>query len=83
MWKYQNEKEAKRLQGAKKLKKNEGMVWAPPRNETSWLDWDEASRGKKHVKAGARRRNGGAEKSLSCRMRWGKHFRGLGWRKPP
>ena len=48
LWRYQNEKEeAKRLQGAKKLKKSEAMVWAPPRNQTNWPGWEEASKGEK------------------------------------
>ena len=38
-------KEQKKLQGAKKFKKSEGMVWAPPTNETSWPDWDESRKG--------------------------------------
>ena len=40
LWRYQNEKEGStRLQGAKKFKKSEEMVWAPPRNKTHWLGW--------------------------------------------
>ena len=37
-----NEKEeAIRMQGARKLRKDEEKVWAPPRNITKWPDWDE------------------------------------------
>ena len=33
LWRYQNEKEeAKLLQGARKLREDEEMAWAPPRN---------------------------------------------------
>ena len=42
LWMYQNEKEeAIRMQGARKLRKDEEKVWAPPRNITKWPDWDE------------------------------------------
>ena len=40
---YQNEKdEAKRLQGARKPRKDEEMAWAPPRKMSKWPDWEEA-----------------------------------------
>ena len=40
---YQNEKEeAKRLQGARKPRKDEEMAWAPPRSESAWPHWEEA-----------------------------------------
>ena len=40
---YQNEKEeAKRLQGVRKLRQDEEIAWAPPRNMTKWPDWEEA-----------------------------------------
>ena len=43
LWRYQNEtEEAKRLQGARKLRKDEGMAWAPPRKMSNWPDWEEA-----------------------------------------
>ena len=42
LWMYQNEEEAKRLQGARKPRKDEEMVWAPPRNMSKWPDWEEA-----------------------------------------
>ena len=43
VWMYQNEKEeAKRLQGARKPRKDEEMAWAPPRNISKWPDWEEA-----------------------------------------
>ena len=29
---------------APRSSKNEDMVGAPPRNETNWLDWEEASK---------------------------------------
>ena len=45
LWEYQNEKEeAKILQGARKLRKDEEMAWAPPRNMSKWPDWEEARR---------------------------------------
>ena len=43
LWMYQNEKEeAKRLQGVRKLRQDEEMDWAPPRNVSNWPDWEEA-----------------------------------------
>ena len=43
LWMYQNEKEeAKRMQGARKPRKDEEMAWAPPRNMSKWTDWEEA-----------------------------------------
>ena len=40
---YQSEKgEAKRLQGVRKLRQDEEIAWAPPRNMTKWPDWEEA-----------------------------------------
>ena len=43
LWMYQNEKEeAKRQQGVRKLRQDEEIAWAPPRNMTKWLDWEEA-----------------------------------------
>ena len=43
LWMYQNEKEkAKRLQGVRKLRQDEEIAWAPPRNMTKWPDWEEA-----------------------------------------
>ena len=43
LWRYQNEEEeANRLQGARKLRKDEEMAWAPPRNRSNWPDWEEA-----------------------------------------
>ena len=45
LWKFQNEKEeAQILQGAGKLWKDEEMAWAPPRNMSTWPDWEEARR---------------------------------------
>ena len=39
LWMYQNEKEeAKRLQGARKPRKDEEMAWAPPTNISKWPD---------------------------------------------
>ena len=41
---YQNEQEeAKRLQGAREPRKDEELVWAPPRNTSKWPDREEAS----------------------------------------
>ena len=43
MWKYQREKAAaRRLQVARKQRKDEGMAWAPPRNMSNWPDREEA-----------------------------------------
>ena len=43
LWMYQDEKEeAKRMQGARKPRKDEEVTWAPPRNISSWPDWEEA-----------------------------------------
>ena len=43
MWRYQNEKEeAKKMQSARKLRKDEEMAWAPPRNMSNRPDWEEA-----------------------------------------
>ena len=43
LWMYQNEKEeVKRLQGVRKLRQDEVLAWAPPRNMTKWPDWEEA-----------------------------------------
>ena len=48
LWMYQNEKEdAKRLQGARKPRKDEEIAWAPPRNISKWPDWEGRDRGKK------------------------------------
>ena len=45
LWRYQSEtEEAKRLQGARKPRKDEGMAWAPPRKMSNWPDWEEARR---------------------------------------
>ena len=30
------------MQGARKLRKDKEMAWAPPRNMSNWLDWEEA-----------------------------------------
>ena len=43
LWMYQNGKEeAKRLQRARKPRKDEEMAWAPPRNRSDWPFWEEA-----------------------------------------
>ena len=45
LWRYQSEKaETKRLQGARKLRRDEEMAWAPPRNMSNWLDWEEVEK---------------------------------------
>ena len=42
---YQHEKEeAKRLQGARKPRKDEEMAWAPPRNKSDWPSCEEATK---------------------------------------
>ena len=43
LWMYRNEKEeVKRMQAARKLRKDEAMAWAPPRNMSNWPDWEDA-----------------------------------------
>ena len=45
LWMYPNEKEeAKRLQGARKSRKDEEMAWVPPRNKSKWPSWEEATK---------------------------------------
>ena len=45
MWIYQNEKEeATRLQGERKLRKDEEMSLAPPRKKSDWPGWEEATK---------------------------------------
>ena len=40
--------EPKRMQGARKPRKDEEVVWAPPRNISQWPGWEEArEKGKK------------------------------------
>ena len=42
-WRYQNERdEARRLQGAGKIRKDEEMTWEPPRKKPDWLVREEA-----------------------------------------
>ena len=53
--------------GARKLKTDEGMAWAPPRNKSDWLDWEEARIAEKN--AWSQREKRMCQKSLSCRMR--------------
>ena len=54
-------KKAKRLQGARKLRKDEEMARAPPRNMSNWPDLGRGEKhGRKRVEAGARGRSGGA-----------------------
>ena len=44
LWRYQNEEEeAKTLQGARKIKTDEEVAWAPARNKSDWPDWEEAA----------------------------------------
>ena len=67
---YQNEKEeAKRLQGARKPRKDEELAWVPPRNISKWPDWEEAE--------------GEAEvpEIIVVSDAVEGTFRGLGWRK--
>ena len=43
LWRHQSEKEeAKRLQGARELRKDEETAWASPRNMSNWPDVEEA-----------------------------------------
>ena len=50
LWRYQKEREeARRLQGAGKLRKEEEMTWEPPRNKLDWPDWEEARRKEESV----------------------------------
>ena len=46
LWMYQKKEteEAKRLQGARKPRKDEEMAWAPPRNKSEWPSWEEATK---------------------------------------
>ena len=54
--------ETHRLQGARIFFKDEAMAWAPPRNESDWLD------GK--MRGGwSQREKRRCQRSLSCRMR--------------
>ena len=55
LWMYQNQKEeAKRLQGARKPRKDEEIAWAPPRNESDWPKLGRGDRnGRMRVEAGA------------------------------
>ena len=42
---YRNEKgKTKRLQGARKPRKDEEMAWAPPRIQSDWPSWEEATK---------------------------------------
>ena len=52
---YQNENEVVNiLQGARKLRKDEEIAWASPRNMSKWPDWEEArSMEEKRVEAAA------------------------------
>ena len=60
-----NEKEeANKLQGARKLRKDQGLAWAPPRSMSKWPDWEESE-------AGTRGRSGSARDH--CRVGCGKH----------
>ena len=62
--------EAKKMQGARKLRKDEEMTWTPPRNMSKWTDWEE---GRSMEESEWRLEpEGEAEvpKSSSCRMRW-------------
>ena len=50
LWKYENEKEeAKKIAGRQRIKKDEEMVWAPPRSKSDWPDWGEARSVEKSV----------------------------------
>ena len=72
LWMYRNEKEeAKRMQGARKLRKDGEMAWAPPRNISKWPDWEEA--GEREERKWRLEPEGGCG---------GRHLRGPGWRKP-
>ena len=69
-------KKKKQHIAGRQQKKNEEMAWAPPRNKSDWLDWEEArSAEKKRLEAGARGRNGGARDHhrVGCGR---KHLRG-------
>ena len=72
-----------RGQGAKTFKTRAEMAWAPPRNISKWPDREEARRMEdERVEAGVWRRSGSAGNHyrVGC---CGRHFRGLGRRKPP
>ena len=51
---HQNEKEAKKLLGAKIPRKDEEMAWPPPINMSEWPDWERGEKdGRKRVEAKA------------------------------
>ena len=69
-WRYQNEKEeAKRLQGARKQRKDEEMVWAPPRTCRIGLTGKRREVRKKACGGWSQREKRRCQRSLSCRMR--------------
>ena len=63
-------KKAKRLQGARKLRKDEEMSWAPPRKKSNWPDLEEArSMEESGWRLESQREKRRCQKSSSCRMR--------------
>ena len=61
--------EAKKMQGAWKLIKDEEMAWAPPRNKSDWPDWEEARGVEKARGSWSQKGKRRCQRSLSCRMR--------------
>ena len=82
LWMCQNEEEeAKRLKGVKKLRQDEEIAWAPPRNMTQWPDWEEA----RNLENGECRLEPEGKRNAGNRCRFGcggRHSCGPGWRKP-
>ena len=77
----QSEKEEARiLHGARKLRKDGRMAWAPPRKHVKMARLGRGEKdGRRRVEAEARRGSGSARNHhrVGCA---GKHFRGPGWR---
>ena len=80
LWMYHNEKEeAKRIQGARKLRNDEEMAWAHPRSISKWPDWEEArEREESEWRLEPEWESESARNH--CRVGCGeRHFRGPGW----
>ena len=70
LWRYQNEKEeAKKNAGRRKQRNDEEMAWAPPRNKSDWLDWEEARSMEQASGGWSQKGKRRCQRSLSCRMR--------------
>ena len=84
LWMYQNEKEeAKKLQGARKPRKEEEVEGVPRRNISKWSDWEEA-RWMEEIEWRLELEGGSGSARNHYRVGCGgRHFCGPGWRKPP